>query len=71
MLYGGENINLIDGTLFQLWVLFELENGDDLDSKLLFGADVNGFIDLAIHALSDDFLKGIVLYYFSHITYIL
>lgn len=61
-----KDVDFVDGAFLQLGVLLELLHRNDLDCELLLGYQVRCLIDLAIHALPDDFLQRVVFNDLSH-----
>ena len=64
---GGEDVDLIDGELFEFGVGAEGGFGDDFDGVLEFGFLVDGAVDLAVDPLPHRLLQKIVLDQFAHL----
>ena len=65
-LYVREDVDLVNGTLLQLFVFLEPPHLDDFDGVLLVVEFVDGPEDLSVGPLSDDLVKGVVLNYPHH-----
>ncbi len=64
----GENIYLIDGALFELFIFFKSSYFDHLYRVLLGIKFVRSSIYFSIGALADDFVKGVVFYDSDHLV---
>lgn len=58
---GGEDIDFVDGQLFQFRIALEGALGDNLNSILLLGFLMNGTIDLPVDSFADRLLQQVVL----------
>lgn len=64
MFYACEVFDLVGGAFFESGVLFELLDRDHLDGELLVCFIMEGLVDFAEAALTEDFAKSIVFYDF-------
>ena len=64
-----ENVDLVDSTLLEFFVLFEFVDGDNLDGVFLFVVVVDSSVDLTVNSGTDLLVKDVVLYIFYHFKY--
>jgi hypothetical protein len=65
-LQSGEDVDFVDSALFQFGDFSEFLGLDHLDGDLLFGDEVDCFVDLRVDSFSQLLLEFVVLDYLAH-----
>lgn len=66
----GKGVDFINCALLQFGDFFELLRFDNFNGHLLASYHMEAFVYLPIHSFPNQFLQGVVLYYFTHLDFL-